>query len=87
MIFGENRKKEKKLGKHGSIRLSVGHPRRDVALRRSVGCLATARLREAKLALLGTLGVALLCRGVDTIHRGKIFGFCFRAPRIHILIV
>ena len=52
--FLEKIAKKKKLGKHGPLRRIVGHPRRGVALHCSVGCLATTRLREAKLALSGT---------------------------------
>ena len=49
-IFGEKNAKELKLkyGQNGLLRLNVGNPRRNVALRRSLGCLATARLRYQK---------------------------------------
>ena len=49
-IFGEKSQKSKRenLGKHGLLRHSVGNLRLGVALRRSVGCLATARLRCPK---------------------------------------
>ena len=54
--FGKNRKREKleKPGHFGFLRLNVGNPRRGVALRRSVGCLAPARPRCPKRHPSGT---------------------------------
>ena len=57
-IFGGNRKsakkkKERKLGKHGLLRRSVGNPRRGVALRHSVGCPRRGKAEVPKWHPLG----------------------------------
>ena len=44
-------------------------------LRRSVGCLAAARLRCQN-------GTPRVRHGLPTVHREQISDFCFRKPRI-----
>ena len=65
----------------GNPSRSVGNPSRGVALRRSVECLAVARLRCSKGhpsgTLLRSLAVVVLLRGVDTVHSEQISDFCF----------
>ena len=68
----------------GFLRRIKEHPRRGVALRVSVElprrCEAEGPERHPSATLRRS--VAVLRRDVGTVHRGKIFGFCFRAPRI-----
>ena len=54
-ILEKNHKKgkPKNLGKHGLLRHSVRNPRRGVAQRRSVGCLAEGEAKVPKRAPLG----------------------------------
>ena len=47
----------------------------------------TARPRAKKAAPRVCCSVALLRRGVNTVHRGKIFGFLFRKSCIRAPIV
>ena len=81
------RENQKNLGSR-----SVGNPRHDVALRRSVGCL----VRQGRGGQIGTpqvrrgeglrRSITVLRRGVATVHSGQILDFCFRKPRIRTLI-
>ena len=78
------RSKEKNWEKNGPLRRNKGHPRRGVALRCSEGCLAAASPKGQKGSFRLHCSVAMLChsvavlrRGVDTVHRGKILGFLF----------
>ena len=84
-IFGEKNAKEQKLeSRHFEpLRRSIGNPRRDVALRRKVGCLATTRSRCPKRHPSGTLRR----RHYSMRTNFWIFGFLFRKPRIHTPIV
>ena len=77
------RENQKNLGSR-----SVGNPRHDVALRRSVGCLVAARPRGPNWHPSSTSprrprrSITVLRRGVATVHSGQILDFCFRKPRI-----
>ena len=93
MIFGEKLQMSKywKSGHFGLLCLSIGNPRRSVDLHQGVECLAAARLRcqngtprvhhgVSKLRCGEGLrrSVAVLRRGVPTVHRGQNFEFLFR---------
>ena len=77
------KKKKKKIGKSGMF----GFLRRSEELCRNVGLPRRNEVEEPERPPWLCYGVALLHRGVGTVHRGKIFGFCFRAPRFCVPIV
>ena len=70
-IFGEKNTKEQKLesGNFGPLSRSVGNPSCNVALRRSVGCLAVARPRFPK----GHPSGMLRCRHYSLRENFRIF--------------
>ena len=87
--FGENRKRGKleKSRHFGFLHRSVGNPRRDIALRRSVGCLAAVMPRGQNGTPRVRHDVEVLRRSVATVHSEQISYFCFRTPRIRTPIV
>ena len=70
---------EKKKSQKGKIRKSSKHGPlcRGVALCHSEGCLSMTRPKGKKGPPRLRYDVALLRRGVGTVHREKFFGFCF----------